>query len=124
MSNSTYLFRLVRKVLDQYAATSLTYKPLVHPRSVPLYYDSCRIFFPNSDITISLQTNPDIAGSALCETAIMSPKGAIEIKELGYDGCIHHDTAEDLDHYLFDLCTMIPGKNLSDFTVVHSDDSE
>jgi len=123
MSDSTYQFSLVRKVLDKYSLGCFTYKPLIHPRSIPIHYDSCRIFFPNSDIIISLQTDPSITGASFCETALMSPKGVVKIRELGYSDCLRHDTPEDLDIHLFDLICAVKGKNLADFNALQDEDS-
>lgn len=63
----------------------------------------------NDTYDVSIQTNPTVAGSAFCETALINNQiGDIEYNEkLGYDDVIKHPEQEDLfNHITFLIKTL------------------
>jgi hypothetical protein len=67
----------------------------------------CRLFFPNSQYSLSVQTDSVTAGTAFCETALFFNNGLIYDESFGYRDVIRHDKMEDFETHLKELFALL-----------------
>lgn len=107
----SYTLKKVSSVLD---AEGFVYK-ITYYQTDGIYPTGCRVSFPNTDVVLSIQTNPLIAGPNFAQTAILNSEGILYIPSLGYDSVIDHHDLEPLTTHLRELKTALDGRNAVDF---------
>lgn len=111
----SYLLKRVLKIIDKCHLKHNDVKTKVNTGSSggvfsSLYATGCQLDFCDTDFKLSIQTNPDIAGWAFCETAILSKtkKGLIYPSELGYGDVVRHEDEEMFEGHLEMLFRKLP----------------
>ena len=79
--------------------------------NIGLYSTGCRLFFPNSTYSLSVQTDSLVAGDSFCETALLLNDDIIYDGSLGYDDVIRHYEIEDLKKHLEEIYNSINHEN-------------
>jgi hypothetical protein len=78
----------------------------------------CCIYFPGTDIIMSVQTSPLIAGENFAQSSIMTDERMIIIPSLGYNTInmiINHQEPRDIINHIRDTKNAIYGRNSIDF---------
>lgn len=104
----------LRKVTDMLKAENINYT-IVKNKLDGVYYTACRVSFTNSDICVSVQTNPSVAGSSFCETAILNGEGLLYISSLGYYDVIRHNEPSDFLEHIKTLKNNVSGRMARSF---------
>lgn len=102
----------LKKVVSLLEEEGLSYK--ITTRPLETFFTGCYVNFPNTDITISIQTDTFVTGSNFAESAIISEDGVVYSRSLGYSNVITHKDPESLLSHIRLLKTMIDCRNLSD----------
>ena len=79
----------LKKITDILDSEEIKYR-IVRSRFDQLYSTACRVSFEGSDIVVSVQTSPNVAGDAFCETSILNEHGLLNIPSIGYTDCVRH----------------------------------
>lgn len=108
----SYTLKKVSSILD---TEGFVYK-VTHIQNDGFYSTGCRVSFPNTDVILSVQTNPGIAGPNFAQTAVLNSEGILYIPSLGYDAAvIDHEELEPLMTHIRELKTSLDGRNAVDF---------
>jgi len=107
----SYTLKKVTTFLD---TEGLVYET-THQKNDGIYPTGCRVSFPNTDVLMSIQTNPSVAGPYFVETAILTIEGILYIPSLGYDNVIIHNELENLVVHLREMKNSLEGRNTVDF---------
>ena len=78
----------------------------------------CCIYFPATDIIMSVQTSPLIAGENFAQSSIMTDERMLIIPSLGYNSIniiINHREPRDIINHIINIKNAIYGRNSIDF---------
>lgn len=115
-SNSQLRSYALKRITDFLDSENYTYSVHKHSRYDTLYASGCYIEFPESNISLSVQTNPSIAGSSFCESALgVKDRGVVYIQSLGYSDVVRHDDLENFVDHIRDLKTKVENRNADSF---------
>lgn len=95
--NSTYSLRECLKIINM-----CELKYTLKSSDVLFYYDGCNIELKNGYL-LSLQANPQICGSALCETCLIKNNKVVYSSSIGYEDANRFDTPEELKNHLLSI---------------------
>lgn len=101
------VIRIVCKCNKKYPKISINIKT---NQNVMFCKTGCLIFFNDYNYTLSIQTKPEIAAWAFCETALISTSlnEIVYIEQLGYRDIIRHYDEDDFENHLCSLFENIP----------------
>lgn len=103
-----------RKISNWLDSNNLTNYKDVSGMGDSLYSTGLRLTLTDT-YSISIQTNPMIAGPAFCETALLdtTSAGLRYNKELGYGDVIRHDEPEDLYLHITTLLEQVKSLDIT-----------
>lgn len=109
LSSSTKSYTL-KKITDMLDSESIKYN-VVKNRFDLGYSTGCRVSFDGSDIIVSVQTSPNIAGDSFCETALIRDGNMLYIPQIGYSDCIRHIEPLNFLCHIRELKNLITGRD-------------
>ena len=98
--------KLVEKIIDDFNDNDIM-NIKITPQKYPHNNDftGCHFDFPNSDYSLSIQTDPLCCNDSFCETALLFD-GSIHSNDR-FGGVLRHETAENFKNYLEELYRLI-----------------
>lgn len=97
---------IVAKVKDKFPNINVT---INYSRPAVFTYTAIQLKFTDTEYFVSIQTHPDVASTALCETAILDKNDIQYIRSLGYDcDVIRHYTEKEFEDHLIMLFEKLP----------------